>query len=60
MAGQDGVILYLKGLTKTFSGHAAVDNIDLEIREGELFTIVGPSGSDNFEADGRPSKLFSD
>jgi spermidine/putrescine transport system ATP-binding protein len=45
MAGQNGVILYLKGLTKTFSGHAAVDNIDLEIQEGELFTIVGPSGS---------------
>jgi len=45
MAGPDGVILYLKGLTKTFSGHAAVDAIDLEILEGELFTIVGPSGS---------------
>ena len=45
MAGQDGVILYLKGLTKTFSGHAAVDAVDLEILEGELFTIVGPSGS---------------
>ena len=45
MAGQDGVILYLKGLTKTFSGHAAVDAVDLEILEGELFTNVGPSGS---------------
>lgn len=45
MAGPDGVILYLKGLTKTFAGHAAVDAIDLEIFEGELFTIVGPSGS---------------
>ena len=45
MAGRDGVILYLRGLTKTFAGHAAVDAIDLEIFEGELFTIVGPSGS---------------
>ncbi len=40
-----GVILALRGLTKTFAGHAAVDAIDLEILEGELFTIVGPSGS---------------
>ncbi len=45
MAGRDGVILYLRGLTKTFAGHAAVDAVDLEIFEGELFTIVGPSGS---------------
>ena len=44
MVGRD-VILYLKGLTKTFAGHKAVDAIDLEIHEGELFTIVGPSGS---------------
>jgi spermidine/putrescine transport system ATP-binding protein len=40
-----GVILSLRGLTKTFAGHAAVNAIDLDIVEGELFTIVGPSGS---------------
>ena len=40
-----GVILALRGLTKIFAGHAAVNAIDLEILEGELFTIVGPSGS---------------
>ncbi len=45
MVGHGGVILVLKGLTKTFSGHKAVDEVDLEIVEGELFTIVGPSGS---------------
>ncbi|HET7715796.1 MAG TPA: ABC transporter ATP-binding protein [Bauldia sp.] len=39
------MILLLRGLTKTFAGHRAVDTIDLEIREGEMFTIVGPSGS---------------
>lgn len=44
MVGRD-VILYLRALTKTFAGHNAVDAIDLEIHEGELFTIVGPSGS---------------
>jgi spermidine/putrescine transport system ATP-binding protein len=45
MAGGNGAILLLKDLTKTFAGHRAVDSIDLEIREGEMFTIVGPSGS---------------
>ena len=45
MAAGDGAILLLKGLTKIFAGHRAVDAIDLEIREGEMFTIVGPSGS---------------
>ena len=45
MAAGDGAILLLKGLTKIFAGHRAVDAIDLQIREGEMFTIVGPSGS---------------
>ena len=38
-------ILSLKSLAKTFGNLAAVDSIDLEIAEGEFFTIVGPSGS---------------
>ncbi len=38
-------ILSLKSLVKTFGTLAAVDNIDLDIAEGEFFTIVGPSGS---------------
>jgi spermidine/putrescine transport system ATP-binding protein len=38
-------ILALRGLTRRFGALAAVDGIDLEIHEGEFFTIVGPSGS---------------
>ena len=38
-------ILRLSGLTKHFGGFAAVRQIDLDIEEGEFFTIVGPSGS---------------
>jgi spermidine/putrescine transport system ATP-binding protein len=38
-------ILELKGVTKQFGGLTAVDHIDLQVREGEFFTIVGPSGS---------------
>ena len=40
MAATDRTILLLKGLTKTFSGHNAVDHIDLEIREGEFVVSV--------------------
>jgi len=38
-------ILSLIGVRKLFGAHAAVDSIDLDIAEGEFFTIVGPSGS---------------
>jgi spermidine/putrescine transport system ATP-binding protein len=38
-------ILSLRGLRKMFGTQAAVDSIDLDIAEGEFFTIVGPSGS---------------
>lgn len=38
-------ILSLKSVRKMFGPHAAVDTIDLDIAEGEFFTIVGPSGS---------------
>jgi spermidine/putrescine transport system ATP-binding protein len=38
-------ILQLVGLRKTFESFVAVEKIDLDVREGEFFTIVGPSGS---------------
>ncbi|MFG1477355.1 ABC transporter ATP-binding protein [Xanthobacter sp. V4C-4] len=38
-------ILQLVGVRKTFNDFAAVEKIDLDILEGEFFTIVGPSGS---------------
>ncbi|MFG1346153.1 ABC transporter ATP-binding protein [Xanthobacter autotrophicus DSM 431] len=38
-------ILQLVGVRKTFNDLAAVEKIDLDIMEGEFFTIVGPSGS---------------
>jgi len=37
--------LELSGITKRFGDFTAVDNINLEITEGEFFTLVGPSGS---------------
>jgi spermidine/putrescine transport system ATP-binding protein len=37
--------LSLRQLSRIFAGKPAVDRIDLDIRLGEFFTIVGPSGS---------------
>jgi spermidine/putrescine transport system ATP-binding protein len=33
-----------RGVTKTFGGHRAVDDITLDIRRGEFFSLLGPSG----------------
>lgn len=35
----------LTGLTKQFGNVTAVDHVDLEIAEGEFFSMLGPSGS---------------
>ncbi|MEM1188003.1 MAG: ABC transporter ATP-binding protein [Pseudomonadota bacterium] len=37
--------LSLQGLTRSFGSLRAVDDISLDVSEGEFFTIVGPSGS---------------
>ena len=37
-------ILQLRGLTKSFGQLTAVNHVDLDVAEGEFFTIVGPSG----------------
>ena len=34
----------IRGLSKHFGDFAAVDNIDLDIEKGELFSILGGSG----------------
>lgn len=35
----------IRGVTKNFGEFTAVDNLDLEIRSGEFFSMLGPSGS---------------
>ena len=38
-------ILQVRGLTKNFGGLAAVDNVSLEVKVGELHAVIGPNGA---------------
>ena len=41
----EGSLLRVDGLTKTFGGFVALENISVEIRRGERFGLIGPNGS---------------
>ncbi len=41
----ENALLELAGLAKHFGGVRAVDNLDLAVREGEIFGLIGPNGS---------------
>lgn len=38
-------LVEVRGLTKTFNGIKAVDNISFEVYEGEILGIIGPNGA---------------
>ncbi|HEB50039.1 MAG TPA: urea ABC transporter ATP-binding protein UrtD [Desulfobulbus sp.] len=40
-----GMILYLEGITVSFDGFKAIDDLNLYIRDGELRCIIGPNGA---------------
>ena len=42
---QPEIILRTTGLTKKFGKRTAVNNLNLEIRKGEVFGFLGPNGS---------------
>jgi putative spermidine/putrescine transport system ATP-binding protein len=39
------IAVRMEGVTKRFGDVVAVDGIDLDVREGEFFSMLGPSGS---------------
>ncbi len=41
----DNVILRVKGLTKRFPGVIALDNVDFELRRGEIHGLLGENGA---------------
>jgi branched-chain amino acid transport system ATP-binding protein len=38
-------LLTLEGVSKHFGGVAALSDVDLEVREGEIFGLIGPNGA---------------
>jgi ABC-2 type transport system ATP-binding protein len=38
-------LIEVKGLTKCFGQHFAVDNVSFEIKKGEIFGLLGPNGA---------------
>jgi len=44
-SNQSGVSVQVSGLRKTFGGQEVLKGIDFEVQPGEIFVIMGPSGS---------------
>ena len=40
-----GVSLQVRGLRKSFNGQEVLGGVDFEVKPGEIFVIMGPSGS---------------
>src|SRR5262249_59112879 len=40
-----GTILEMRGITKTFPGVNALDNVNLVVRQGEIHAVVGENGA---------------
>ena len=38
-------VLELKNVSKTFGKRKVIDNLSLEVKEGEIFAFLGPNGS---------------
>ncbi len=38
-------LLEMRGITKTFPGVKALDNVNLKVREGEIHALVGENGA---------------
>ena len=45
MAGDDGVLARLHQVSKAYGKVAALQNIDLALRRGELLALLGPNGA---------------
>ena len=39
------VVLETKGLTKSFGGLVAVDDVSFQLHKGELLALIGPNGA---------------
>jgi phospholipid/cholesterol/gamma-HCH transport system ATP-binding protein len=42
---QQGIGVQVRGLHKSFNGHEVLKGLDFEVQPGEIFVLMGPSGS---------------
>ena len=42
---RDGVVLEVRGVSKSFGALAALTDVSLGVREGEVFSVIGPNGA---------------
>ena len=42
---QQGVSVQVRGLHKSFNGHEVLKGLDFDVQPGEIFVLMGPSGS---------------
>jgi branched-chain amino acid transport system ATP-binding protein len=40
-----GAVLQTRGLVKRFGGYLATDNVDFDLRRGEMHALIGPNGA---------------
>src|SRR5258707_12734236 len=41
-----GIGVEIRGLHKSFNGHEVLKGVDFDVKAGEIFVLMGPSGSD--------------
>ncbi len=44
---RDNILLKVNGLTKSYGDRVVLENIDTEIRKGEVVAIIGPQAAAN-------------
>jgi phospholipid/cholesterol/gamma-HCH transport system ATP-binding protein len=44
-SNQQGVSVQVRGLRKSFNSHEVLKGLDFEVKPGEIFVLMGPSGS---------------
>ena len=52
----ENVLLEMRGITKTFPGVKALDNVCLEVQAGHIHALVGENGAGKIDADERAER----
>lgn len=60
MENGDCAALRLRGVSKRYGGLKALDEVDLEVKAGEIFALLGPNGAGKTTAIGCASGLIQD